>query len=484
MSPVRLSKSRIMAWRQCPKRLWLEVNRPELVVYPPATQRRFDMGHQVGAVAQGLHPGGILVEPPTLGQALQDTARRLARRGDLTLFEATFSHGGVLVRADLLIRSSGACRMVEVKSATEAKPYHVADATVQTWVVRGAGVPLERVAVACVDRDFVYGGHGDYHGLFREVDVTGQVDAAVNSVPAWIDGCTRTLLADMPPMAPSNACTDPFDCPFVAFCSEGSPEYPVSLLPRGGRVAGELAAAGYADLRDVPDGWPMSDLQRRVWRATRGGHPHFDAGAAAHLADRPYPRFYLDFETVQFAVPLWAGTRPWEQLPFQWSCHVERAPGALEHREFLDTSGEAPMRSCADTLLAVLGAEGPVFVYGGFEAGVLRSLAGRFPDIERPLLAVVARLVDLLPVTREAWYHPAMKGSWSIKDVLPTVAPDLGYDDLGEVHDGTAAQYAFAEAIHPDTLPERADDIAHDLLAYCARDSLALVRLRRFLSRE
>src|SRR5664280_2188264 len=118
-----------MAWRQCPKRLWLEIARPELVVYAPSTQHRFAMGHQVGAIARDLQPGGLLVDPPTLGQALRETARLLGRRGDLTLFEATFSHGGVLVRADLLTRRAGRARMVEVKSATQVKPYHVADLT-------------------------------------------------------------------------------------------------------------------------------------------------------------------------------------------------------------------------------------------------------------------------------------------------------------------------------------------------------------------
>ncbi len=184
---------------------------------------------------------------------------------------------------------------------------------------------------------------------------------------------------------------------------------------------------------------------------------------------------------MQFAVPIWAGTRPWEQLPFQWSCHIERAPGELEHREFLDTSGDAPMRACAETLLKTLGTQGPVFVYSGFERRILGELADRFPDLAAGLHAVSGRLVDLLPVTREAWYHPAMKGSWSIKDVLPTVAPDLDYADLGEVADGTAAQNAFAEAIHPGTPPERADEIAASLLSYCSYDTLALVRLGRFL---
>jgi hypothetical protein len=477
-----------MAWRQCPKRLWLEVARPELVVWAPSTQQRFAMGNQVGVVARELQPGGILIDPPTLGEALRETARLLSRRGDLTLFEATFSHGGVLVRADLLLRNDGVARMIEVKSSTQVRQHHIDDIAVQAWVVRGAGVPLERVALSCIDRDFVYGGDGDYHGLLRETDVTAQVDRLVDQVPGWIEGCRATVDGELPEQGPWNGCTEPFSCPFIDLCAEGQPDYPVALLPHGREQAAALLAAGYDDLRLVPDTVPdtlaFSTLHRRVWRATRSGEAHYDAPAAAHLAALPFPRFYLDFETMQAAVPVWAGTRPWEQLPFQWSCHIERAPGALEHREFLDTSGDAPMRSCADTLIAALGAEGPIFVYSGFEQAVLAGLAARFPDLQEPLAAIGGRLVDLLPVTRDAWYHPAMKGSWSIKDVLPTVAPELDYADLGEVHDGTAAQVAFAEAVHPDTTPERADELARGLLAYCAQDTLALVRLRRFLSGE
>ncbi len=435
-------------------------------------------------MARDLAGDGVLIDPPTLGQALRETACLLARRGDLTLFEATFSAGGVLVRADLLTRRAGRARMVEVKSATAVKPYHVDDIAVQTWVVRRAGVALDEVALACIDRDFVYHGDGAYQGLLHETDVTAAVDELVAQVPDWIRECATTLAGDLPEQDDPGRCTDPFSCPFIGLCSEGLPEYPVELLPNGDAVAAELRAQGFDDLRLVPETWPFAERHRRIWQATRSGRPDYEPQAAAHLAALPFPRFYLDFETIQFAVPVWAGTRPWEQLPFQWSCHVERAPGEVEHREFLDTSGEPPMRSCADTLIAALGAGGPIFVYSGFEHGVLTALAARFPDLERPLAALADRLVDLLPVTRAAWYHPAMKGSWSIKDVLPTVAPEFDYADLGEVHDGTAAQIAFAEAVHPDTPAERADELAHGLLAYCAQDTLALVRLRRFLSGE
>jgi len=484
MSRFRLSKSKVMSWSQCPKRLWFEVQRPDLLVVPPETQRIFDLGHQVGEVARSLHPEGVLIDPPSLGEAARETARLLARSGDLTLFEATFSHGGVLVRTDLLFRSDDAFRLVEVKSSTAVKDHHVADSAVQAWVLRGCGLPLDRVAVSVVDCEFVYAGDGDYHGLFAELDVSAGVEALIGDVAGWVAGCQETLAGDVPDIDMGSQCRDPFACPFIPVCSADLPEFPVSILPdaRGTDVA--LAEAGHADVRDIPPDWPLNELQQRVRRATRMGEPEFDAEASAELRRLSWPRFYVDFETAQPAVPVWAGTRPWEQLPFQWSCHIERAGGKLEHAEFLDISGEAPMRPCAETLLQTLGDEGPVFVYSGFERRILRELAARFPDLGPALLAVVERLLDLLPLTKAAYYHPAMKGSWSLKDVLPTVAPDLDYAALGEVQDGTLAQLAYAEAVHPDTEPPRADELATALLAYCRYDTLALVRLRRFLAGE
>jgi hypothetical protein len=482
MARDRLSKTRIMFWVQCPKRLWLELRRPELVEYSPATRRLFDMGHGVGRVARELHPGGVLIDPPNLGMALRETARLLARRGDVTLFEATFSHGGVLVRADLLLRTGGVGRMIEVKASTGVRDHHVTDAAIQTWVVRGWGADVTEVALAHVDRDFVYRGDGDYHGLLNEADVTARVDDLVGAVPDWIAGCHETLSGDEPGIDMGEQCYEPFSCPMIPYCGADRPEYHVSLLPDARGVDVELEAAGYADLRDVPEDWPLSDVQRRVWRATRSGSPEFDRPAAASLVELGRPCFYLDFETIQFAVPRWAGTRPWEQQPFQWSCHVERRGGELEHAEFLDLSGEAPMRACAETLLATLGDDGPVLVYSGFEKGVLTSLAERFPDLAAGLERVVGRLVDLLPITRAAYYHPAMMGSWSLKDVLPTIAPDLDYEALEEVRDGSLAQIAYLEAIDESTSAERGDEIARALLEYCRYDTLALVRLAGFLS--
>jgi hypothetical protein len=104
MAGYGLSKSRIAAWRQCPKRLWLQIHRPELLEVSTETERSFKIGYEVGDVAQGLFPDGILIEDDdNLTSALVSTKAAINANPDLPIFEATFQHEGLLVRSDLLI---------------------------------------------------------------------------------------------------------------------------------------------------------------------------------------------------------------------------------------------------------------------------------------------------------------------------------------------------------------------------------------------
>ncbi len=459
MIPVRtfrLSKSRITAGLQCGKRLWLAVHRPELETYTGDTRQRFAAGHDVGEVARGLYGDGLLIgEGVPLSQALRDTGEALATQGDLTLFEATFRHGGVLVRADILQRRGGRYRMVEVKSATRLKEYHLQDLAVQAWVAEGAGVPLDVLAVAVIDTEFVYPGGGDYRGLLREVPVADQARPLMARIPGWVRGFNELLAGSLPAIRTGAHCRRPFECPFLPFCEgqEGKPRC----------APGEVEdAAGVCVRPDPADGT-------------------LDPAAAAFLAMLPYPRRYLDFETVQFAVPRWVGTRPYQQLVFQWSCHVEKSSGDVTHREFLDLSGDAPMRAAAEALLEAAGDAGPVFVYHDFEKWRLVEMARMFPDLAPGLEQLTGRLVDLLRLTRDHYAHPALNGSYSLKTVLPTVAPALDHAVLEDVQDGLSAQAAYHEAIEPAAPAERRDMLRGALLEYCALDTMALVHLARRL---
>ena len=474
MPSFGFSKSRILMGLQCPKRLWLRTHRADLELVSPETLAAFDTGHRVGEVARGLFPGGVLIEyADNIPAALAQTKSAL-RQDSGPLFEAAFSHRRVFVRSDILVPSREGPRAIEVKSSTSVKGYHLDDCAVQYWVLRGAGVTPDTVELAFIDTEFVYPGDGDYRGLFTFEDITGPVRERAAEVDRWLAQFRALLSGPMPDIAVGPQCTTPFECPFLHFCGRDRPQFPVGILPRAGALAEELRAQGIDDVRGIPQGRLTKPVHERIRTATVTGRAYVGTQLERSLHALPYPRHYLDFETANLAVPVWPGTRPYEQLPFQWSCHIERTDGSLDHREFLSISAEPPMRPFAESLIATLSGSGPIVVYSSFERTVLRALAARYADLAPELEKLVDRLFDLLPLLQEHYYHPEMKGSWSIKSVLPTLAAELSYENLGLIRDGFAAQQAFQQLLQGAPAAARRDALAHALREYCKRDTLAM----------
>lgn len=484
-----LSKSRLLSFRQCPKRLWLELHRPALQPSPAATEVPFQWGNELGAVARRLYdPKGTAVLIDAQGEgydaALARSRGLLATPG--IVFEAGAAADGAIAFADILVPIERDGRtgwhMVEVKSAGRVKAHHRDDAVLQAYVFRAAGVALDSVAVARVDGGWVYPGEGRYEGLLVEEDLTGEAEARAPEVRDWIAQAHGVAAQESEPANRTGAqCNTPFACGFAAYCQGQEPRrrHPVAVLPRlTGTLRDHIVQQGIVELEDVPDAL-LNPIQRRVKDCTLSGQPYFDAtAAAAALAHHVLPALFLDFEAIGPVVPIWKGTRPFQQVPFQFSLHRLNADGTLEHQSFLDLSGGEPSRALADRLVAVGGSTEPVFVYNaGFERGVIETLALRFPALRTALLGIADRLVDLLPIARKFYYHPAQGGSWSIKAVLPTVAPDLAHDALDGVKDGLLAQAAYAEAVRPQTPPDRKAALEASLLAYCRLDTYAMVRL-------
>jgi len=488
---ISLSKSKLNAYHQCRKRLWLEVNRRDLLEVSAETQRVFATGHQVGALARREHDGGILVaENVPWSEAAKQTEAALAARPKRAVFEAAASHDDLYVRADLLIPVGGGFHLAEVKSTGSVKDYHAADVAAQTWVLRGAGIPVKSVELRHINTSFVYRGKDDYDGLFARGDVQADVEKLQPEVPKWVEDAKAVLGRAEPNVAMGTQCVEPHPCPFKQYCAslvEPGPKYPVTLLKgkKALQLAERLAQEGIVDLRDVPLARLGDDEKfRRIHRATKTGKAFVDPAARDEIAAWPYPRYYLDFETIMFAVPRWAGTRPFQQVPFQWSCQIDRGDGTeLDHVVFLDLTGNDPSRACAERLVTTLGTRGAVIAYNAsFEKAVIGQLADRFPDLAKRLLAISERAVDLLPVVRKHYYHRDLQGSFSMKAVLPTVAPDLDYADLEEVQDGDGAQAAYLEAIRPETTEDRRDDLAAKLLVYCERDTLGMIKVEEALA--
>ena len=481
---IPLTKSKILLHRQCPKRLWLQVHKPELAYVDPAAEARFREGDQVGEVARQLYPGGDFIDTLNRNEALARTAMAL-ETGNKPIFEAAFLHNDVLVRADLLVPEESGYRLVEVKSSTSVKDYHLDDITVQTWVMQQAGLAPSRCMIAHIDNSFVYPGGGHYQGLLKEEPVDLEIWDMIGEVPSWISSAQKTLQkSEAPDITPGAQCSEPFACDFTKYCSppETDVEFAVEILPYGKKMAEQLRAEGYRDLRDVPKEKLSNPIHIRVHRVTKSGKAELDQEAIDAVRELAYPRYYLDFETIAFAVPIWVGTSPYKQIPFQWSCHIESVDGSLSHAEFLDISGDDPRRAFAESLLETLGKVGPIIVYNApFEGSRIKELAEAFPDLAPALLAAVDRLFDLLPLARNHYYHPDMKGSWSIKAVLPTIAPELDYSNLAVAHGGMA-QDAYLDLIGNELSGEDRAKLKTDLLAYCEQDTLAMVKVLEYFA--
>ena len=488
MPTHRLSKSRFMAGHQCHLRLWYDINERHLRTPVDAAQQAiFDAGHEVGDLARERYPGGHLVahDYRNIPAALAETRRLVESGSARALFEPAFRHNGVLARVDVLQRMpKGGWRIIEVKSTTRCKPEHILDAAVQLWVLRGTGLDVRDAGVLTLDRDYVYDGiRLDLDVLFRFHPVLDEADALLESVGADVTEMHAMLAADSSPdIAPGQHCLKPYVCPYYEHCTRDipKPEHGVGEL-NGIRsnLREELEAMSITEVRDVPDGFPLDRLQSIIRQAVRDGRDTVHGDLARSLAGITPPVRHLDFETFQPAVPRFAGTRPYDQIPFLFSVHTETCGGSPEHTEYMHEDDGDPRPALIERLLESLGDEGSVCVYSSFERTQIKALAAAFPQHASALGAIASRLVDLHKIVRRNYYHPGFRGSFSLKSVVPVVAPQLSYDGL-EIADGQMASVWYGRAISSADLGERRR-IFDNLRTYCAQDTLATVELHKAL---
>ena len=476
---MTFTKSLMLAGLQCEKQLWLRVHCPELA--QPTESPLTLTGRVVERHARELFPGAVQVARDIPGNdPFVETATLLSAPGVTAILEAGIRAADLTVFIDVLERdpTGDGWSLTEIKAATSVRDAHIEDVAVQALTLHLAGIPVRHFRLLHINREFVYRGDHNYAGVFVPADISERVLAHTPFMAAQLDAFRKLLAGSQPARRIGSHCNSPWPCPFKTHCEAQDARYPLAWLPNGAVAARRLIAQGIYDIRDIPADALDSERQLRVRRVTLAGQPELLPGAARQLRALAWPRFYLDFECIQFALPVWAGTRPYQQLPFQWSCHVQTQPDGLAHHKFLDDSGSDPRRRFAQTLLATCGDAGPIIVYNqAFEARVVRELAGLLPDLSEPLLALAARMFDLLPVVRDNYYHPDMRGSWSIKRALPCLVPELSYARLGRVHDGLQAQAGYLELIAagPDTAGREA--LRRDLLSYCELDTLAMLKI-------
>jgi hypothetical protein len=481
--PIAISKSKFMAGAQCYKRLYFQVHQPELAAEPDASAfALMEQGHEVGMLARQLFPGGVEVDGSAgLDEAIRATRELAANPAIPAIFEGAFENGGAFVWVDVLHRCrDNRWRLLEVKSTTDLKDYHLDDVAIQHRVVSRSGLDLASSCLAHVNRNYVFqGGTIDPRQFFKIRNLTGRVERLQPKLTFQLRAEFIVLNMPKAPDLPTGRhCTEPVTCEFFDRCNPPRPDDHIAYLPRlHASAEEELEEMGVESIHDIPDDFPLSERQRRACTSVQTGEPWFNPELGKALESLRYPMYFTDFESVNPAVPRFPGMRPYDQLPFQWSVHVLREPGVEpEHYEFLATDASEPRQEFITSLCGVLGESGSIVVYAAFETQRLSELAAWLPEFAGRIKKIQPRLWDLLPVVRNHVYHPAFGGSFSLKAVLPALVPELTYEGMF-VAGGQDAGLTWESLIQEGLGRDEHQRITKALLDYCGRDTLALVKL-------
>jgi hypothetical protein len=476
----RLSKSGFVKGWKCPNLLWWYVHdreAPEFVP-GPALRGRLEQGQVVGALAQQQVAGGVLIDlPHTAVDERVAATREAIQGGALAIYEASFLADDVFVTVDILERVNGAFNLIEIKASTGLKEEYLPDAAIQTHVANRSGLDVHRSQVMHLNKDCRY---PDLSNLFTRQDVTKKIEPLLCHVPEQIARQLDLINGPEPPIAIGEQCLGAHECPFRGRCwPDMSGDHVGSLAGVGLRKTWELMQQGFHSIHDLPADAKIPKVAQRQKRAVLKNEMIVGPKLGEALARFESPVAFLDFETLNLAIPVWRGCRPWQQVAVQFSCHVETERGVYMHHEFLAQPGRDPRELLALALIdACRGARSVVAYWASFERDRITELAETLPHLAGQLDGITTRLVDLHTVVKDHVYHPDFHGSFSIKEVLPALVPELSYDGL-EIADGETASYELARLLlKPDTLSVHdTKTLRSDLLDYCELDTWAMVKL-------
>jgi pimeloyl-ACP methyl ester carboxylesterase len=481
MATSYLSKSLFIRGRQCHKSLWLHKNRPELRdEISDAQQAIFQSGTDVGILAQQLFPGGIEVpyDGLTHQQQIEQTRVELDK-GTETIYEATFLHDGIFVKVDILHHGARGWEIYEVKGSTTLKDVYVFDAAIQYHALTGAGLDVSKVSIVHVNNSYTRYGDLDIRQLFTIKEITGQVQKLQSLVLDEVAAQRAMLTGEMPAIDIGKQCDYPYHCDFHGHCWQRIPEDSVFDLRDRGVNKFSLYRQGIIRQSDIPLEM-LNSRQRFQMESTINQQDHLDEMKVKKFLDSLwYPLCFLDFETVNPAVPSFDGCRPYEKMPFQYSLHIQdSADAGLRHFEYLTEPGIDPRAELLDTLLERIPETACIIAWNqSFEISVLRGLAAFFPMHREWIERMIGNFRDLMqPFKSRDIYLWEAKGSYSIKPILPLLVPELSYKDLDGVANGGDAMDAYYRMNSTDDAGELTT-IRQQLLDYCERDTEAMVRI-------
>lgn len=486
-----LSKSTFIRGLQCSKSLYLYKNFIHLRDPLSAEQQSmFSRGNSVGELAQQLFPGGI---DPTAEKRFDTIAavlktRDLIEKGEEVIYEAAFQSDKVLVILDILVKRDDKWYAYEVKSSTKISNTYLLDASLQYYVITSSGLPLEDISLVTINNNYLKNGPIDPHSLFSIRSVKKEALSNQEMIEEKIR--SSKLVVDnpqIPEIKIGEHCFSPYSCDFMGTCWKNVPKnsvFEISGIPKAEQFA--LYNAGFKTIPEIPEINVLDKNANIHIGSVKSGNIVINTAAIRKFLDRAaYPLFFMDFETFMPAVPIYNGTKPYQHIPFQYSLHYKKEKNApLEHFDFLGEQGIDPRKAFLMSLLENTKASGTILVFDSLmERNVLNGLKKDFPDYGSGIDSRLERIIDLAqPFQERSYYHPAMKNSFSIKNLLPALVPELSYTGL-KISSGSIAMIAF-EKLQTETDMFKILEIKEQLLEYCKLDTLAMVKVFEILEKQ
>ena len=506
--PKLLSKTKILRGYQCLKSIYLSVHHKDLEPpVGPELQKIFDQGIAVGKEAQKRFPQAVLVDNPAWDffGALKRT-RELLKAETPAIFEAAFEYKGCFARADIIIYNTDSKRwsIYEVKSTTKLKDEHYDDIGLQAWIMANSGLPIEKICIMHLNSECRY---PDLSNLFIEQDITQELRERHTGISNKLNSIFNCLRQDhIPNIDIGSHCMQPNPCVFYEHCWQEKkiPEISIFSIPTLREKKWELYNNGIIDIYDTKlndsSAFNLNDMQARFIQILRSKGRWIDSAKVQQaLSAWKFPMLFLDFETINPAIPIYKQTGPYTQTCFQFSAHLARSKQDLidlkniEHKEYLHTESTDPRLALVEKLiLSAEGAESIVAYYGVFESKRIEELEIIFPQYEKQLKAMREKIVDPLPIFRESIYDWQFADSYSLKSVAPAILGELSSYANMQVGNGSEAQMAFEKIQNWNLLlqqnPEKAakqkdeiQSLKDALIEYCKKDTFVMLELVRWL---
>lgn len=487
---MQISKSDFLKYHTCPSYFWLWKHARELL--PEETNQevldqRLEQGNEVERYARLLFPDAILIT--TKGALAKADTERLIAEGATRLFQATvITDDGLLAMADVLEKDGDGWKLYEVKSTnTVDKKKHLPDAAFQKIAFEKAGYSITSVSIIHMNKEFVRTSeHMNPQDLLIVENVTSQIDAILPEIRDEVTLAVERLAnTKQPTTCPCRYLSKGQHCPTFSLLNSDVPEYSVYDISRiQGKKLAELVDADVLDIHDVPDGFSLSENQQAQVAVAKSGATTTDqAKIREFLGELEYPIYFLDYESIAPALPFMNGTHPYQQNVFQYSLHIQDAPGSeLRHDEYLlqDTSEDA-LRGLVASMRERIGENGSVVVWHKtFERDRNKELAVMFPEYGEFMLGLNERIFDLEDAFSKNYYvHPGFLGKSSIKYVLPVLVPQFSYKSLN-IQKGDVASIRWFDCTIGNKKQD-ATQVYTDLLEYCGLDTLAMVEIYNVL---